>query len=491
MKYNKLTLIAGLTVLMMSMTACDDQFLNTVPTEDVSDAVVTSSPANMMLGINGIHRSLYVRYLSCQGCVGLGALMIFTDAMGEDVVMTRTTSTWHYGLYQFNVQQNASARDNLFPWLFYYQIVRNANVIIAGEDNVSGDAALVDVAIGQALVYRAFSHLMLVQMYADRYVPGGQNNHAGIPIVITPSNEGQPRSSVAAVYQQIHADLDEAARRLQGYNRPNKSHLDRSVALGLRARAYLTQGNYTEAASYAAQARTGYPLMSHNELLGGFNDYTIGEWMWGSHITLDQSDRFGNFGANMSRNNSTIVTRTNPRAIDTRLYAQIAATDVRRQWFDETGQHPNLGLPNAFSRFPYTHEKFIAVSVDDSRMDVPYMRAAEMYLIEAEAKARLGDPTAADVLFDLVTTRDPAYVRSTNTGQALVDEILVQRRIELWGEGFRYFDLKRLALPLDRTGANHSTQATGGLFELQPDDARWTFLIPQSEIDANPNIDGN
>jgi len=491
MKYNKLTLVTGLMILMLGVSACDDQFLNTVPTEDVSDAVVTSNPANMMLGINGIHRSLYVRYLSCQGCVGLGALMIFADAMGEDVVMTRTTSTWHYGVYQFNIQQNASARDNLFPWLFYYQIVRNANVIIAGEENAQGDQAAIDVAVGQALVYRAFSHLMLVQLYGDRYVPGGANGHDGVPIVLTPENEGLPRSSVADVYAQIHDDLDEAARRLANYSRPNKSHLDRSVAYGIRARAYLAQGNYPEAANYAALARTGYPLMSPAELLNGFNDYNVGEWMWASHITLDQTDRFGNFGANMSRNNSTIVNRTNPRAINTLLYDQMAATDVRRDWFDPTGEHTDLELPGSFSRRPYTHQKFIAVSEVDSRMDVPYMRAAEMYLIEAEAKARTGDPTAADVLFDLVSTRDPNYVRSANTGQALVDEIMTHRRIELWGEGFRYYDLKRLAQPLDRTGANHSTQATGGLFELAADDPRWTFLIPQSEVDANPNINTN
>ena len=310
-----------------------------------SDAVVTSNPANMMLGINGIHRSLYVRYLSCQGCVGLGALMIFADAMGEDVVMTRTTSTWHYGVYQFNIQQNASARDNLFPWLFYYQIVRNANVIIAGEENAQGDQAAIDVAVGQALVYRAFSHLMLVQLYGDRYVPGGANGHDGVPIVLTPENEGLPRSSVADVYAQIHDDLDEAARRLANYSRPNKSHLDRSVAYGIRARAYLAQGNYPEAANYAALARTGYPLMSPAELLNGFNDYNVGEWMWASHITLDQTDRFGNFGANMSRNNSTIVNRTNPRAINTLLYDQMAATDVRRDWFDPTGEHTDFGTP--------------------------------------------------------------------------------------------------------------------------------------------------
>lgn len=47
--------------------------------------------------------------------------------------------------------------------------------------------------------------------------------------------------------------------------------------------------------------------------------------------------------------------------------------------------------------------------------------------------------------------RDASYTLSTNTGQALIDEIMVQRRVELWGEGFRFLDLKRLNLPLDRT----------------------------------------
>ncbi|MCH8495987.1 MAG: RagB/SusD family nutrient uptake outer membrane protein [Balneolales bacterium] len=487
----KHVLTGALMILLVSISGCDDQFLNTVPTEDVSDELVTATPANMMLGINGIHRSLYQRYLSCQGCVGLGALMIFNDAMGEDVVMTRTSSTWHYGLYQWNVHRNASARDNRFPWLFYYQIIRNANVIINGEDNADGDQSAINIPIGQALTYRAFAHYQLVQLYADRYDAASTNSHPGIPVVIEVSNAGQARASVEDVYRQIHDDLEEAANRLQGYNRPNKSHLDRSVALGLRARVYLTQQNWTEAASFAAQARAGYTLMSETELLGGFNDYTIGEWMWGTGVVLEQTDRFGHFGANMSRNNSTIVTRTNPRAINTLLYDQISDTDVRQQWFDPTGQHPDLNLPSAFAKFPYTHQKFLAASEDNAQMDVPYMRAAEMYLIEAEARARLNDPTAADVLLSLVSTRDPSYVRSLNVGQALVDEVLIHRRIELWGEGFRFLDLKRLNQALDRTGANHGNAQTAGVFEVPAGSEEWTYLIPQAEVDANPNINSN
>ena len=71
------------------------------------------------------------------------------------------------------------------------------------------------------------------------------------------------------------------------------------------------------------------------------------------------------------------------------------------------------------------------------------MRVAEMYLIEAEAKARMGTG-GAEALLPLAENRDPSYVLSTNSGQDLIDEVLLQRRWELWGEGFRFNDLKRL-----------------------------------------------
>jgi hypothetical protein len=120
--------------------------------------------------------------------------------------------------------------------------------------------------------------------------------------------------------------------------------------------------------------------------------------------------------------------------------------------------------------------------------DVPYMRAAEMYLIEAEAKARLNDDAgAATVLFDLIKTRDASYAKSTNTGQALIDEILVHRRIELWGEGHRFLDLKRLNAPLNRNGANHIASVTL-LYDVAPGDVRWEFLIPRREINSNPAV---
>jgi hypothetical protein len=64
------------------------------------------------------------------------------------------------------------------------------------------------------------------------------------------------------------------------------------------------------------------------------------------------------------------------------------------------------------------------------------------------------------------------------------------RRVELWGEGFRFLDLKRLNLPLDRNGSNHNSALAVAL-TVPAGDNTWQWLIPQSEINANPLIKQN
>ena len=126
--------------------------------------------------------------------------------------------------------------------------------------------------------------------------------------------------------------------------------------------------------------------------------------------------------------------------------------------------------------------------------DIPYIRLAEMYLILAEAYAKTpGKETdAQNTLYTLAHNRDASYVLSTNTGQALIDEILIQRRVELWGEGFRFYDLKRLNLPLDRTVVpNFVSASVGGVMQVAAGDNKWQFAIPIAELQANPNSSQN
>jgi hypothetical protein len=120
------------------------------------------------------------------------------------------------------------------------------------------------------------------------------------------------------------------------------------------------------------------------------------------------------------------------------------------------------------------------------------MRAAEMYLIEAEALARLGtqDAAARTALNTLRQNRETVaanYVASVNSGAALIDEIMLNRRLELWGEGFRFTDLKRLNEPVNRTGTNHSVSLCIET-TIPAGDVRWQWLIPKSEVDANKQM---
>ena len=65
---------------------------------------------------------------------------------------------------------------------------------------------------------------------------------------------------------------------------------------------------------------------------------------------------------------------------------------------------------------------------------------------------------------------------------------MLHRRVELWAEGHRWFDLKRLNLPLDRTVVpNYVPASSGGLMQVPAGSNLWEFVIPISEIQANPN----
>ena len=421
------------------------------------------------------------------------------DMLGEDLVMTSSGNGWFNTTYQWLAHRSQTNTTDYYPWRMYYRIIANANMIITNIDNAVGPDADKNMIKGQALVYRAWSHFQLVQLFAKRYdattVP---NSQPGVPIMLTNNYDGQARNTVEDVYTQINADLDAAITNLTGYNRSNISHFNVNVAKGFKARVALTMQNWALAATLASQARAGFPLMDNTTYQKGFNDYTNAEWMWGSSVISDQTTYFYSFFAYMSRNFSSTNIRGNPKAINSALYnnAAFTATDVRKLVFDPTGLHTALMAkmtnPTTFTKKPYTNQKFLAVSESDSRGDVVYMRAAEMYLIEAEADARIGGQEVAarlalNTLRQARETVAANYVASVKTGQALIDEIMLNRRLELWGEGFRFTDLKRLNLPLDRTGANHQVSLCLST-SIPAGDVRWQWLIPIDELNANKNM---
>jgi hypothetical protein len=470
--------------------SCEKTYLDTTPTASIDAGSAYATTKNAAAAINGIYRSFIVRYLSSQGHSGHPAMMIILDHMGEDMVIGTTAASWHVGETRWTAHRSDVNTMAQFPYELYYRIIGNANIGIANIDKAVGPAADRNSLKGEALALRAFGYFNLVQLYGKRYEARAKpNTQLGVPLVLEPTTEGKARNTVEEVYAQINKDLADAALLLTTA-RLNKSHINLSVVRGLQARVALVQQDWANAAKYAADARSGYLPMNDTQYLDGFQDIANSEWMWGFDHLEDQTEYFGGYHSYISCNYNSTVIRTYPKVINNLLYKLIPATDVRSKMWVETPTATNSIVPPGGVRPKFLNQKFrLPGTPSTSAMgDVPYMSAAEMYLIEAEAKARLNDAAGASkVLFDLIKTRDAKYVQSTKTGDALIEEILTQRRIELWGEGHRFLDLKRTNAALNRNGTN-AIASVALLYDVAPGDVRWEFLIPRREINANPAI---
>ena len=486
---NKILILLAFVFSMISFS-CETVYLDASPTASIDAGAAYSTTKNAAAAINGIYRSFVVRYLSSQGHSGHPAMMIILDHLGEDMVIGTTAASWHVGETRWTAHRSDVNVLSQFPYEMYYRFIGNANIGIANIDKAVGPQSEKNSLKGEALALRAFSYFNLVQLYGKRYDAAAKPNaQLGVPLVLEPTTEGKARNTVEDVYTQINKDLDAAAALLTSA-RANKSHINLNVVKGLQARVALVQQNWANAAKYAAEARAGYLPMTAAQYTDGFQDITNSEWMWGFDHLEDQTEYFGGYHSYISCNYNSTVIRTYPKAINSLLYNQISPTDIRASMWVRTPTAANTIVPPGGVRVPFLNQKFRLPGVPSTSAmgDVPYMRAAEMYLIEAEAKVRLGDNAgAATVLSALIKTRDANYVTSTKTGTALLDEILLHRRIELWGEGHRFLDLKRTNAPLNRNGANHIASVVL-LYDVAPGDVRWEFLIPRREINSNTAI---
>ncbi|WP_164111096.1 MULTISPECIES: RagB/SusD family nutrient uptake outer membrane protein [Sphingobacterium] len=481
--------IVSTALSVLILVGCKKDFLQKDPTSRIAPSTTFATTKNAYAAINGMHKLMYQQWYSNQAAGGQSGNMLYMEVLGEDYVMTGAANGFFNSEYKWQSHRNINASILTFNYGFYYALIGNANEIITNIDAAVGPQEEKNFLKAQALSYRAWSYYQMVQLFGKRYVKGGDNSSMGMSLILEKTVGAIPRNSVEEVYTQINKDLDEAINLFtSSVGRPDKSHLNVNVAKGIKARVALTQENYDVAVQMAREARTGFTLMTGNQYLNSFVSFANPEWIWGIQHREDQPTFFYSFYAYIGNFSST-NTRGNPKAINSLLYNKISTTDIRKKLWDPTAKE--VGFPVAANgvRQPYMTRKFTLPNPANSNGDLMFMRAAEMYLIEAEALARLTgrEVDARKALYDLVITRDPAYVLSTKSGAALVDEILTHRRVELWGEGFRFYDLKRLNMALDRNGANHNA-TLAVTFDVPVGDKQWEFLIPQGEIDRTLGV---
>ena len=472
--YLALSVVAFMTV-SCSEEVLDNSPKSTVSTEQLSELAEVNPEASLVLS-NGLETGNY-NYLNefdtgdnggLHDDFGHMAVNLGTDLMSNDVVMTQFH--WFGNYYNYTARVQTSSRTDMV-WQFYYKIIRNVNDALPLTPASSTSDDVLEIR-GRLLAMRGFAYFYLLQIYAY--------DDIGIPLY-TMDETVLSRVPVSEVKNQILSDLEEAYDLTQGYQRSSKMEVDHNVVAGMLARFYLWDKDYGQAATYAQEARSGYAPMDQTGLSDGFSKIDNSEWMWGADINTSTSTIYASFFSHMSNLNQGYAGLLQVyKQVDKRLFDAIPDSDFRKNWFVDDGN--SFGLPK------YCNVKFFDESGTSFVGDYVFMRAAEMYLIEAEARAQSGDASGAQqVLFDLITTRDSDYSLSSNTGEALLDEIKLHRRIELWGEGFAWYDMKRWNVPLNRTysGTNH---ATFGQLDYSAGSDKFKFQIPQAELNANTEI---
>lgn len=496
MKYIKNIGLIIIATAILSLNSCADDYLDTVPTQDISDETVSGTLSGLYTALNGIHRKMVSADLKLQHMGGEPGFIVGREAHADDMIWA--TYAGHKPHLTWSLNTNASSTDNSGIWETYYQFILNSNKILEALKKNFGesDEALSKHIRGECLTIRAWAHFQLVQYYAKRYVAGADNTQPGIPYREASSLIKMARNSVEDVYSRINRDLDEAAILLKDYKAAGVNHYTEKTVYGLKARVALVQQNYAKAAENAVNSirisqSEGLSIMTKDQLMNGFADITTAtkEAMYAATTLDDQTVYFYSFYAYMSWNFNATITRTGVKCISQSTYDLMSSTDLRKAWWDPTG---TATVPNSsYTKKPYQNRKFTARSTANAVGDVAFMRLSEMYLIAAESYARSGqNDLSKQYLNVFIAQRDPQYKDSGKTGNALAEEIMTHRRIELWGEGFRWFDLKRLNLPCNRTGSNYDISFCGFLSKAQ-DALGWYYEIPKTETDFNPLIEKN
>lgn len=498
MKTKISTLFVGMGAVAASLmtTGCiEETFPTDRATEDqlsasskATEALVWAMPAylNTLLSVSGDYHYEW----------GYGAMMHIRDVMTTDYAVVASGYDWFSG-WALNQGQSNQTAQTQYIWNFYWKSVQTANNLIAAIDEETATDAQLGM-LGNGLAFRAMYYLDMAQMYEflpSDVFPSGVNpsghdvTNLTVPIVKEGMTEEAARNNPRATREQmaefILGDLNKAEQYVsKSPFAGNKTLPDLACVYGLKARLYMwlagdgTGENTTEYLTNAKQnARLAINLggspMSKDDCLSttaGFN--TLSCWMWGSQMVAeDDAVKTGIINWTSWMSNETDFGYAGAGAysmIDASVYNKIADTDFRKlmwkapagtaldgksQWLkpgfaENTPEYGSLKFRPANGAYETPNEGAVSA--------YPLMRVEEMYFIEAEAAARLGE--GADLLTAFMTQyRDSKYVCYASAQEDIMNEVVFQKRVELWGEGHAFFDYKRLNMPVTRgyAGTNH------------------------------------
>lgn len=453
----------SLIVMTFSLVACSKSYLELTPQQSVSDANALTNVGDLNSTVTGIYDEIsqspyYGRYM-----------FLIPDVMADDVKQNSNANrVIDYAQHVVN-KADVDAR-NL--WTGMYKAINAANNIINSDVKVTPAVqAEKDHIIGEVYVLRGLIYFDMVRMFAQQYTFTADASHLGVPLILDFDATRKPkRNTVKEVYNQIIADMTKGISLMKSTSRSKNSNtLSSTSAKALLARVYLYKEDWANAEAMAtAVIGSNYSLVSNANYLNLWNTDNPTESIF--EISMTPTDNRGSNGIA-----ALYVKEVYGDYLPSNdLRSLYAAGDARLGTFKADPLLVGAYGPVRVNKFP-----------DIKGFDnVKVIRLAEIFLIRAEARANLGtNITGAQQDLDVVRKRAvPTAATSTETGQALKDKIMLERRLELCFEGQRLWDLMRKKINITRI------QCTASKCSFPFGDNTNVLPIPQTETDTNPNI---
>ena len=467
---------------------------------------------------------------------GYPGIAFRTENMLEDVVTSGENPYYNRALqYAQNQAQGSTYIYCAYFWDAYYTYIKACTDIISTIDPATANEEALNF-LGIAHAYRAMCYLDLSRLFEakpNKYTDVSAVLGLTVPLVTEETTEesatNNPRLPREEMYAFILTELEKAETYIdptaKAYTKPSLGAI-----YGLYARAYIEMGAAGDAGAYALAAeyadkaitesgKTPLTQAQWEDPANGFNNGAANNsWIWGLPVAAENVGNILCFTAHMASEGTWGYAPLSQISVSKRLYDQISDKDFRKHsWLDPAyiadpaAKQPydykfagddaakqdflNGGMNPAAK--PYQNIKFRPKGgetidyTNGNPTDFPIMRVEEMYFLKAEALA--GDGKIADaqaVLNDFMKTRilDGSYSCSAFTDfESFTDELLLQKRIEFWGEGILIYDYKRLDEGITR-GYEGTNQASVYCYNSEGRSPQWNIVITRGEFQSNKGI---
>lgn len=461
-KQKNILILGGLLALTM-LASCSKSFLDLEPHASVNSDDAIQTTGDVENAINGMYSDL--RQVDLYG----RTIPVNGDLLGDNIYVSTVNTGRYIPQALYAITPNDATVES--EWQEAYATILACNNIIDAVDKVTalkGDATAKSFQ-AEAYSVRALMYFELVRNFATPYSIDPAKD--GVPLVLHYDRDAKPaRSTVAQVYTQIKADLDAAYALYADYR--GSAYFSKYASRALQAKVALYTKDYANALTYAKDVigNSGFTLVK----LEAFNAY------WESpvpHTAKEKVETLFEVSSDEVNNNQFdelanmfLQDQYGDLLCGDELYDAYNDSDVRKSLIiHDTRDGEAILAVNKYSQ------------EGGDRDDKKVLRLSDIYLIAAEAAHQTSnDGDAVTYLNTLMAQRDPTLQYAA--GPSLLDDILTERRKELAFEGDRVHDLHRYNLPI------HSLTTD---IVIPAGDPRRLLPIPQSELDANPNVNPN